>query len=155
MRGSPRPVVDTLHPVRGSATPVVDTLHPVTGSPTPVVDTLHPVRGSPTPVVDTLHPVRGSPRRVVDTLNPVRGSLTPVVDTLHPVAQIAKKRDKSGGMTSPQPLTKYDKGSEYVLRIMLREYVFLNHGGANQTVEDLRGRHTAVTVTEHAKKRAR
>ena len=126
------------------------------GSCTSVVGTLRPVaRGSCTPIVDTLHPVRGSPRRVVDTLNPVRGSLTPVVDTLHPVAQIAKKRDKSGGMTSPQPLTKYDKGSEYVLRIMLREYVFLNHGGANQTVEDLRGRHTAVTVTEHAKKRAR
>ena len=94
------------------------------------------------------HPVRGSPAPVVDKLHPVRGSPTPFVDTLHSVAQIAKTRGKSGRMTSPQPLTEIGQGKRLSFANNVKRTCF-SDSGASQTVEDLRGRPTAVAVTEH------
>ena len=70
------------------------------------------------------------------------------METLHSVAQIAKKRDKSGRMTRPQPLTEI--GREKRVRFAKVKRICFSDSGASQTVEDLRDKPTPVTVTEHA-----
>ena len=70
------------------------------------------------------------------------------METLHSVAQIAKKRDKSGRMTTPQPLTEI--GREKRVRFANVKRICFSDSGASQTVEDLRDKPTPVTVTEHA-----